>query len=180
MLKHAEENAQEYVLAGKARFIQGDATDFTLDRLCHLAVCTFSAMNHLADESALERCFRCVRNVCDGPFVFDIDTVRGVKASTMFQVDDLTEEMLLVSQGVYDPGRRRACLRFVGCAATASGEHFRFDETVYHTGFELEVIEDVLRGAGWTKHRFSRIDDLQTALSRTDAQQQTRIFVCAC
>jgi len=178
MLKYANENVREYVLSGRARLVQGDASNFTVDEKCSLAVSTFDSLNHLVDEVALERCFRCVHSVCDGPFIFDFNTPKGVRASTMMQVDDSSDELLLVLQGVYDTGGQRACLRFFGCAGM-DGTHLRFDETVYSQAFKLETVMELLASAGWGHSHFAHINNLRTVLSIDEAGDQSRIFVVA-
>lgn len=55
--------AREYVNVGRAAFIQADATNFSLSESFGLVVSTFDALNHLADEQGLMKCFQRVFDV---------------------------------------------------------------------------------------------------------------------
>lgn len=100
MLRLAEENAHHYVEIGQARFVQGDASDFTLDERFGLVVSTFDALNHLADEEALKQCFQCVFQVCEGTFVFDLNTREGLGRWNSINIDDSDQDALTLTRGI--------------------------------------------------------------------------------
>ncbi|MBI9050891.1 MAG: class I SAM-dependent methyltransferase [Anaerolineaceae bacterium] len=78
MLQHARENTRQFVEAGLAHFVQGDAANFTFNRKFGLVLSTFDALNHLPDEQALRDCFACTATACEGTFIFDLNTRRGL------------------------------------------------------------------------------------------------------
>jgi 2-polyprenyl-3-methyl-5-hydroxy-6-metoxy-1,4-benzoquinol methylase len=53
MLAWACENTRSHLASGQARFIQEDASHFTLGERFGLVVSTFDTLNHLENESAL-------------------------------------------------------------------------------------------------------------------------------
>jgi ubiquinone/menaquinone biosynthesis C-methylase UbiE len=79
MLSHAREHAAQYVSAGKAQFIQADASGFKIQDSFGLTVSTYDSLNHLPNEEALASCVRRVLEVCEGMFVFDLNTRRGLR-----------------------------------------------------------------------------------------------------
>lgn len=104
MLHHARENARAYIESGQARFIQGDASDFTLDESFGLIVATFDSLNHLENEEALRRCFQCAEAaaVGEGYFIFDLNTRSGLRRWNSIQVDESSEDALIITRGIYD------------------------------------------------------------------------------
>jgi ubiquinone/menaquinone biosynthesis C-methylase UbiE len=52
MLAFAKENASRFLDSGQARFVQGNAQNFSLDERFGLVVSTFDALNHLEDEAS--------------------------------------------------------------------------------------------------------------------------------
>lgn len=177
MLRHARENARAYVESGQAMFVQGDASDFTLAERFGLVVSTYDSLNHLPDEQALRRCFQCVYAVCDGYFIFDLNTRRGLRRWNNIQVDDSDEDLLIITQGLYDGHSDRAWTRITGFLRLPSGFYERFEEVVFNTVFDLERVRDALLAVGWKTAYFARAQDLATALE--NPENEGRVFVVA-
>ena len=57
MLRHAREACASYVDDGRALFVEGDASDFELDRRFGLVVCTFNGLNHLDSLEEYDRVY---------------------------------------------------------------------------------------------------------------------------
>ncbi len=177
MLSYARENARQYIESGQARFIQGDASDFTLDERFGLVVSTYDALNHLENEQALHRCFQCVYAVSDGYFIFDLNTRRGLRYWNSIQVDDGDEDVLIINRGMYDGQSDKAWRKISGFLRLPNGLYERFDETVFNTVFEMEKVRDALFDVGWKDVHFARIQDLKTPLD--EPENEGRVFIVA-
>lgn len=178
MLRYAQENAYHYVESGQVRFIQGDASHFTLDERCGLVVSTFDALNHLENEEALRACFQCVYTVNDGYFIFDLNTRAGLQRWNNIHVDESSDEAVIISRGLYDEQNERAWTRISGFVRTAGGLYQRFEETAFNTVFDLERVRNALLEIGWSHVYFARLQAL--AIPLPDPEQEGRVFIVAC
>ena len=131
MLHYAKENCNQYVRSGQANFFQGDASDFKLNERVGLVISTFDALNHLADEDALRSCFKCTLDVCDGYFIFDLNTRSGLRRWNSIQVDEGSEDALIITRGIYDGQSDKAWTRVTGFSRKPDGAYDRFDETAF-------------------------------------------------
>ena len=177
MLCFARENARQYVETGQAEFLKGDASDFTLDKRFGLVVSTYDSLNHLEDEQALRRCFQCTHAVCNGYFIFDMNTRHGLKRWNSIQVDQASEDALIITRGIYDGKSDRAWTKITGFVRASNELYQRFDETVFNTVFELERVKNALLDAGWKDVHFARIQDLKTPI--TEPEKEGRVFIVA-
>lgn len=175
MLQYATENASAYVENGRARFIQADAADFSLDGRFGLVVSTFDALNHLESQDTLLRCFGSVFAVLadDGHFVFDLNTRAGLMGWNNIHVDD-SEEAMIVTRGVYDGQGNRAYTRISGFIRAADGRYQRFGETVFNTVFDMAWVQDALLETGWQHVHCARIADLVTPIA--EPEREERVF----
>jgi SAM-dependent methyltransferase len=179
MLYYACENAAQYVKTGQAEFTHADAADFSLDRQFGLVVSTFDTLNHLPSAEALKSCFKSVYPalVPGGFFIFDLDTRAGLLAYwNGISVQD-TEEIMLVTRGVYDEETDRAWTRISGFLRTENGLYERFEETAYNTAFDLAWVRATLYQIGWRNAYFACIDDL--SLPIPDPESKNRVFIVA-
>lgn len=178
MLSNAIRNNASYVESGQARFVQGDAAQFSLDETFGLVVSTFDALNHLPGESALRACFACVEAATKpgGWFVFDLNTTAGLARWYGINIQD-TEECMIVTRGLFDQETRRAWTRISGFLRTDSGLYQRFEETAFNTTFDLAWVEQTLLETGWRAVHLARSEDLSTPLS--DPEQESRVFFVA-
>ncbi|MCL5999186.1 MAG: class I SAM-dependent methyltransferase [Chloroflexi bacterium] len=178
MLNYARENVADGVADGRAKFIQADAAGFTLDECFGLVVSTYDALNHLDDADALRRCFQSVFAVLahDGTFIFDLNTRAALAGWNSIAIED-TEEMMLVSRGIYDVPNNRATIRISGFVRTASGCYERFEETAYNTAFDMEMVRQALLDTGWREVHFARSQDL--AVPILEPENERRVFIVA-
>jgi SAM-dependent methyltransferase len=197
MLRYARENAAQYVESGQARFVQGDAADFTLDDRFGLVVSTFDALNHLPDEPSLRACFECVYRVLapNGMFIFDLNTRAGLKAKwNGVRVQD-TEELFLMDTGAYDEDGNKAWIKITGFVRVQKepptsedapalveglgigGLYRRFTQMAYNTIFDLARVYDALLGTGYSHAHLSRLEDLGTPLD--DPEAESRVYFVA-
>jgi len=177
MLSYARENASQYIESGQARFVQGDASDFKLDERFGLVVSTFDALNHLENEQALHKCFECVCAVCDGLFIFDLNTRCGLRRWNNISVDESSEDVLIVNRGIYDGESDKAWTKITGFIRGAGGLYERFEETVFNSVFEMDEVKNALSDAGWREAYFARIQDL--AIPIAEPEQESRAFIIA-
>jgi SAM-dependent methyltransferase len=177
MLHYARENAHQYVEVGQVRFIQGDASNFDLDERFGLVVATFDALNHFENEQALKRCFECVYAVCEGFFIFDLNTRSGLRRWNSISVDENSDDALIISRGIYDGQSDRAWTKITGFVQEPSGLYERFDETVFNSAYEMDKVKSSLLEVGWKEVYFARIQDLATPLA--EPEQEGRVFIVA-
>jgi SAM-dependent methyltransferase len=169
MLEFARQNNADFIASGVAEFIEGDATNFTVDPTFDLAVSTFDAINHLPDFAALRSCFASVGAVTDsnGRFVFDLNTRGGIRRWNGVLVQDGHDQWVL-QRGLYDGGDR-ALMMITGFSRVDDGHYERFEECVYNTLFDLEQVLDLLAETGWVDAYCARLDDLATAVQQPEA-----------
>ncbi len=178
MLHYAIEKNQAYIEEGRARFIEGNASDFTLDGHFGLAASTFDALNHLPDLAALQGCFRSVAAVLEegGSFIFDLNTRYGLErwlGASMQMADDL----VLFTRGVVVEDLSRAYTQISGFLRLESGYYERFDQTAFNTMFEMDAVHAALLEAGFCSAHFARSDDLATPLDAPESEP--RVFIVA-
>jgi len=177
MLHFARENASQYIETGQARFLEGDASDFKLDERFGLVISTYDALNHLEGEDALKRCFKCTYDVCDGYFIFDLNTRSGLRRWNSIQVDESSDDSLIITRGIYDGQGDKAWTRVTGFSLTPTGLYERFDETAYNTVFEMDKVRKALLDIGWKDVHFAKIQDLKTPIP--EPEKEGRIFIVA-
>lgn len=177
MLHYASENARAFLDSGRATFRPGDAVDFKLDEHFGLVVSTYDSLNHLENERSLKSCFRSVHAVCDGYFVFDLNTRFGLKRWSNVHIDDSDEDCFIVTRGFYDGENDKAWMKITGFVKETDGGFERFDETVFNTVFELERVKSALLMIGWKDVYFARIQDLRTPLA--EPELEGRVFIVA-
>jgi SAM-dependent methyltransferase len=175
MLVYARENSKDYIEKGMAEFIQADAVDFKLDRTFGLAVSTFDALNHLENLEQLKSCFRSVNSVLleNGLFIFDLNTRLGLKRWNGISVED-SEEMMLVTRGVYDEQNGRALTGISGFLRVSTQYYERFEETVYNTAFDLEEVRKGLLDSGFSVAYANRGQELGVPLE--EPEKEGRVF----
>lgn len=178
MLEYARQGAAPYIVAGQARFVVGNAADFSLGETFGLVVSTFDALNHLPDLKTLQDCFTCVYNHLDngGMFIFDLNTRYGLSRWTGISVED-TPELMLVLRSLFDALHDRAYTYISGFIPDGSGRYERFDDNSYETVFDLEQVRQSLAAAGFQQVRFARGQDL--AVDIAEPERETRIFITA-
>ncbi len=178
MLQYAIERNQAYIDQGRARFIEGDAANFTLDGRFGLVVSTFDALNHLPDMTALQGCFHSVAAVLveGGVFIFDLNTRYGLQrwlGASMQMADDL----VLFTRGVMVETLNRTYTQISGFLRLESGYYERFDQTAFNTIFEMDAVRTALLNEGFRSVHFAHSDDLATPLDNPEAEP--RVFIVA-
>ena len=180
MIAYARKNNIEYMVAGQADFIQGDAANFKLDQEFGLTVSTYDALNHLPDAGALQSCFHCVFDVLmdGGYFIFDLNTQTGLKQWNGVMVRP-GEDVYLINRGMYDEYTIKAWTKITGFVRDDQndGLYERFDETVYNTVFEMNAVRDWLLEAGFQGIYFAIDGELSTPIENPEAQN--RVFFIA-
>jgi SAM-dependent methyltransferase len=164
MLRYARENARQFIESGQAVFVQGDASNFSLDERFGLVVSTFDALNHLESEKSLLNCFKCVYAACDGTFIFDLNTRRGLRRWNNINVDDSSEDAVIIKRGIYDEQGDRAWKKITGFVGVGEGLFERFEQTAFNTVFDMERAKAALLEAAWEDVYFARIHDLKTPI----------------
>lgn len=157
MLEYARGNNAADVVAGQARFVQGDAANFTLGEQYGLVVSTFDALNHLPSFDALRACFGCVFThlLPGGLFAFDLNTLQGLRRWQSISVED-TEAGMLVVRGVFDPETSKGFTYVSGFVKADDGRYDRFEQTAFNLGHALADVRAALHECGFTNIRFVR------------------------
>ena len=178
MLEHATKRAKRHVKAGAASFKQADVSRFTVDGEFGLAVSTFDSLNHLSSLQALQSCFTSVSAAVRkrGLFIFDLNTRRGLMHWNNMSVQE-NDDSVLITRGIFDQSSERAHTRISGFLENADGLYERFEETVYNTAFECELVKESLLGTGWKKVLITAPVDLTTAAE--DPEGEPRVFFIA-
>jgi SAM-dependent methyltransferase len=171
MLAYAAGNAASYVDAGRARFVQGDATSFAFGQRFGLVVSTFDALNHLDDLDALRGCFASVARVLapGGLFVFDLNTRLGLLRWNSINIIDTADHMI-VNRGIYDGHGDKAYTRLSGFVRAEDGRYERFEETMFNTAFAVDDVLAALAEAGWPGAYAARLSDLATPLAEPETE----------
>jgi hypothetical protein len=118
-----------------------------------------------------------VAAVCDGYFLFDLNTRVGLRRWNSIEVDDSRDDMTIVNHGIYDVTSDRAWLKVTGFVRNGEGLYERFEQTVYNTIFAMSDVKTLLLETGWRDAYFARRQDLKTPL--TDPEQEGRVFIVA-
>jgi SAM-dependent methyltransferase len=178
MLEYARANNAVYVIAGQAQFVHANAADFTLPDRFGLVVSTYDALNHLPDFAALQGCFRSVYQVLEeeGIFIFDLNTLEGLRRWTGVSVSD-TPEMMLVIRSLFDEQQQKAFTYISGFIGAGDGLYERFEETAYNCAFDLAEVRKALFACGFRRVRFAREHDLQKPLENPEVEM--RVFLVA-
>ncbi len=177
MLGYAKENTRKFIDSGQAKFVQGDASDFTLDERFGLIVSVYDSLNHLDNMQALKNCFACVHAVCDGVFVFDLNTRAGLNNWNVMRVDDRSDDVIIITHGFYDGHSNKAWTKFSGFIRTPEGLYERFHEIVFNSVYVMDDVKKALHDIGWKNVHFARIDDLKTPIP--DPENEGRVFIVA-
>jgi SAM-dependent methyltransferase len=179
MLAYARQNTPEYLVSGQVKYIQADASHFSLQGRFGLVVSTFDALNHLPDETALLGCFESVRPLLveGGSFIFDLNTALGLRQWTGMAVDDSNPEALVINRGFIVADDQRAWTAITGFLREEDGRYTRFDETAYNTIYSMRRVVVLLQQAGFTQVRFCRLSDLHTPLQ--EPEKEGRVFIVA-
>jgi SAM-dependent methyltransferase len=177
MLQHARENCLPFVDAGQADFVQGDAANFTFKRKFGLVLSTFDALNHLPDEQALRNCFTCTAAVCEGLFIFDLNTRRGLNNWDASFIAENTEDLTLLHEGHYDETTRKATADFTAFIRQSNGSYVRLTETVFNSYFGMNDVRQWLLEAGFSKVHFARVEALGVPIEQPEMESRVW-FVC--
>lgn len=179
MLHYARRNAADFIAAGKARFLLGNAAAFNLSERFGLAVSTFDSLNHLENETELMGCFRSVRRVLEdeGMFLFDLNTRRGLERWNGITLEDAAGEWRLIHPGFYSAATGKGGSHISGIRFRTDGETESFEETVINTVFDLARVRELLQKSGWTRIHFARLDALDTPLD--NPEEESRVCIVA-
>ena len=178
MLAYAKKNAGRHFRENKADFIQADAADFRLKRGYGLAVSTFDALNHVSGRNALRSCFFCVKAALapGGCFIFDLNTRKGLSMWNGINVEE-TEELFILTRGIFGEGMKRAYHRTTGFMKTRGSSYERFEQTAYNTVFAMCEVMDDLAQCGFADVRAAGLKELGG--SAPDPESLTRVFFTA-
>jgi SAM-dependent methyltransferase len=178
MLEYARQNNAAFIVAGQARFVEGDAAHYTLDQPVDLVLSTFDALNHLPDMDALCGCFTstCRALKPGGTFIFDLNTRLGLQRWATINLQE-APDLTLVTSGLYDSPRGKAYTRIAGFIRAEDGRYDRFEETVYNTAFDMAAIQPALLEAGFHKVHFARLADLAAPIE--DPEAESRAWIVA-
>lgn len=113
-----------------------------------LVLSTYDALNHLQNEEMLRNSLQCIYAVCEGFFIFDLNTRKGLKQWNNIHVDESSNDALIIMRGIFDGENIKAWTRIDGFMCTKSGLYERFEETAFNTVFEMERVKTILLEVG--------------------------------
>mgnify|MGYP000365602464 CR=1 FL=1 len=176
MLEYARVNNAAHIVAGQALFIEGDAALFSLPEPVNVVISTFDALNHLPNLTALCSCFASVRRALlpGGIFVFDLNTRLGLQRWNSITIED-SEELMLINRGIFDPTSDKAFVRISGFVRLENGQFERFEEVVFNTVFDLNMVKAELISAGFEEIYFARGKALAQPVN--DPEELERVFI---
>ena len=172
MLKHAAEKNAEYVRSGRAHFVKGDASDFSVSERFGMAVSTFNTLNHLADFDTVERCLQLVSQalVPGGIFLFDINTRRGLESTVGMNVlIDSDDEIIFRKRVQFE---NRVILYATGCIRHDGSWH-RYRETIAKIFIPTADLKRALLEAGFESVLFTA-EDFNTEVDDPEAEEIAR------
>ncbi len=175
MLRYARQKSRRFIESGQASFVQGDVAKFKIEDRFGLVVSTYDSLNHLENLQALKDCFRCVHAVCDGYFVFDLNTRFGLRRWGNVSVDDSDDNCYIVTRGFFDGANDRALMRINGFVRVSDDKYERFEESVFNTIYDMESVRSSLLEVGWNDAYFARAQDLRTPID--EPEKEGRVFV---
>jgi SAM-dependent methyltransferase len=149
MLRHSREACASHVDEDRARFVEGDASDFRFDSQFGLVTCTFNGLNHLACMADVVRCLKCVDEALapDGYFVFDINTPNGLRETVDTMMVHDNDQEVIVRKRVFDG--EKVILYASGCFAHEGVWH-RYRETIWKIVIDPEDLRDIMSDLGWS------------------------------
>lgn len=149
MLRHAREACARFISEDRALFVEGDASDFHIERRFGLVTCTFNGLNHLPNWNDVMRCVNCVQEALapGGYFVFDINTPHGLREIVdKIELHDSHEE-IIVRKRMFDG--ERVILYASGCFAHEGVWH-RYRETILKIVINPEELLQSMSESGWS------------------------------
>lgn len=178
MLEYARQNAAGYIELGQARFIEGDAADYSLAEPVGLVFSLYDALNHLPDLDVLRRCFECTFQAVlpGGTFIFDLNTRRGLQRWAGAQVQE-DEEVFLFTRGVLSEEDCRAYTQITGFLRCEDGMYERFEQNAFNLILEMQVVHQLLLECGWSAVHIANLSNLAEPLP--DPEQKGRVWFVA-
>jgi len=148
--------AQDKVTAHspRLRFLCQDLRELRLPELCDVAVSFCDAMSYLLSEADLKQTFERVRACLkpDGLFLFDLHSLYKLRETLGQQVFyDLGDDVSYVWQSRFDAATDTVeyDVTFFALEKEREGLYRRFREVHHQRAYEVEVVTELLRGAGF-------------------------------
>ncbi|WP_176449250.1 class I SAM-dependent methyltransferase [Lentibacillus sp. CBA3610] len=176
MLSHAKNINTNYIRAGKATFIHGDVTNFSLANRYSIILSTYDSLNHLDNFTLLSDTFKNAYSHLDenGYFIFDLNTKQGLSKPNGGLLSE-DENHFNMAQSFYDSTWNKAYCRYYGFIKEPSTEHyFKYDETISNTIFSLSEVERSLYQTGFTSVYFATLRDLDRKIENPESKD--RVF----
>lgn len=106
-----------------------------------VATCSYHAMNHLTDETALSSCLASVAAALrpSGLLAFDLRTARGLEGWNRIKITD-RREYAVISRGFLNRPAGRAWKALTGFVRLDSGHYERFEELLDNTVFGVSAV----------------------------------------
>ncbi len=176
MLRHARDNNAQYITSGQVEFVEGDVSNFHFDQKFGLVVCTFNALNHLANFEEVKRCLECVYRVLapGGYFLFDFNTRRGLKRTVESNELIDTDEEIIIRKRLYDGER---VIHYASGCFLYQGKWHRYRETIFKIIIDTEELKQLLLDQVWSSSTFTSDDYLDPV---DDPEAGNMAYMVAC
>ncbi len=132
--------------------INGDMRSFRLARQMPVITCLYDSLNYLLTESELLGCFRSIHDALqsDGVFIFDMNTIHSLRdewGNNSFQRRD--QGLFSIWSNHYNPIENLSSLN-ITLHVRRNGQEIMLKEFHQERGYELSVIGELIRDAGFT------------------------------
>ena len=132
--------------------VNGDMRSFRLARQMPVITCLYDSLNYLLTESELLNCFRSIHDALqpDGVFIFDMNTIHSLRdewGNNSFQRRD--QGLFSIWSNHYNPIENLSSLN-ITLHVRRNGQEIMLREFHQERGYELAVIGELIRDAGFT------------------------------
>lgn len=170
MLAAAEAKAREKNL--NIKWVQQDMTMMDLGGLKYdLVISMTDSLNYLEDSKSMEQVFSQVKEILNpgGWFIFDLNSyykISQVFGDNTFTLQD--EDIAYIWENNYDPESGTCIMDLTFFVREADGRYRRFQEQHSETGYDVEVIEQLLTQTGFSVEAVYAEDSFDVPVKTTE------------
>lgn len=170
MLAVAESKAREKNLGIK--WVQQDMTMMDLGGLHYdLVISMTDSLNYLEGSESMKQVFSLVKQVLNpgGWFIFDLNS--HYKISEVFGENTFTfqdEDISYIWDNSYDPETGTCTMDLTFFVREADGRYRRFQEQHSETGYDIEIIKDLLMRTGFSMEAVYAEDSFDAPVNTTE------------
>lgn len=170
MLAVAESKAREKNL--NIKWVQQDMIMMNLGGLQYdMVISMTDSLNYLEDSKSMEQVFSLVRDVLNpgGWFIFDLNShykISEVFGDNTFTLQD--EDIAYIWENSYDPATGTCIMDLIFFVREADGRYRRFQEQHSETGYDVEMIKELLIRTGFSVEAIYAEDSFDAPVRTTE------------